>query len=536
MRRTFKIATGLLIGILLVVVVPIVVGWVGPYVDRRHNTKYTDSDAPIPSDAELALHRSLFIVDLHADTMMWDRDLLERSDYGHVDLPRLIDGNVAVQVFVAVTKTPPKEPAPAGALLPDHEAIAECFDADGFNRTGWLQVVQLRPVATWFDLEARAFYQAERLRGFVAGSERRHAEDPRQPVLRLILSVGDLREVVQRRLAGEPVVGAVLALEGAHWIGGAGADEASIREGVERLQAAGFRILGPIHQFQNDLGASSEGCDQLAGLTQHGRIFLDEAEKRGIILDLAHGSDESIREATEARAAPVVVSHTGVRETCEPAAGCEVERNMRDSDIRAVARTGGVIAIGYWPEATGRGVARIAAAFASAHRALSDSGFVEEMSADGTRYDPFEHIALGSDFDGDTAVPFDAGGLATLTAALTRYRDGSGKALFDEPALRRIMGANACRVLALRLPDGGPAAAREICGPLLHGSGDSRERGRSGPTWCGSATPAPARDRQTPRALGCCSAWQRRRYAAGVWPKLALKARVNCAWSPKPQR
>ena len=53
-----------------------------------------------------ALHETLGVVDLHADSLLWGRDLLERGDRGHVDVPRLIEGNVALQVFAASTKSP----------------------------------------------------------------------------------------------------------------------------------------------------------------------------------------------------------------------------------------------------------------------------------------------------------------------------------------------------------------------------------------------------------------------------------------------
>ena len=52
------------------------------------------------------MHQRLLIADLHADTLLWNRDLLKRSDYGHVDLPRLVEGNVAIQAFTVVTKSP----------------------------------------------------------------------------------------------------------------------------------------------------------------------------------------------------------------------------------------------------------------------------------------------------------------------------------------------------------------------------------------------------------------------------------------------
>jgi membrane dipeptidase len=54
----------------------------------------------------IALHQTLTIVDLHSDTLMWDRDVNDRASRGHVDVPRLTDGNVALQVFSSVSKTP----------------------------------------------------------------------------------------------------------------------------------------------------------------------------------------------------------------------------------------------------------------------------------------------------------------------------------------------------------------------------------------------------------------------------------------------
>ena len=52
------------------------------------------------------VHQQLFIADLHADPLMWDRDLLDRHNYGTVDIPRLLEGNVALQMFTVVTKRP----------------------------------------------------------------------------------------------------------------------------------------------------------------------------------------------------------------------------------------------------------------------------------------------------------------------------------------------------------------------------------------------------------------------------------------------
>ena len=57
------------------------------------------------SERAIELHKKVLITDLHADSLLWDRNLNDRATRGHVDIPRLIDGNVALQAFTVVTKT-----------------------------------------------------------------------------------------------------------------------------------------------------------------------------------------------------------------------------------------------------------------------------------------------------------------------------------------------------------------------------------------------------------------------------------------------
>ena len=67
--------------------------------------RVTKRSIPV-TDRARALHEKLFVADLHADTALWDRDLLARGTRGHVDVPRLVEGGVALQAFTIVTKTP----------------------------------------------------------------------------------------------------------------------------------------------------------------------------------------------------------------------------------------------------------------------------------------------------------------------------------------------------------------------------------------------------------------------------------------------
>ena len=95
--------------------------------------------APVPSEAALALHKRLVIGDWHSDALLWDRDLRQRSTRGHVDLPRLRDGNVALQVFTTVTKSP-------SGLNYEHNS------AEASDDITLLFIAQARSPRTWFDL------------------------------------------------------------------------------------------------------------------------------------------------------------------------------------------------------------------------------------------------------------------------------------------------------------------------------------------------------------------------------------------------
>ena len=69
---------------------------IGPSIlDGSQN--HTLNPGPYRVSAEAAaLHRTLLVADLHADTLLWGRDILAPSHGGHIDLPRLVDGNVGI--------------------------------------------------------------------------------------------------------------------------------------------------------------------------------------------------------------------------------------------------------------------------------------------------------------------------------------------------------------------------------------------------------------------------------------------------------
>ncbi|MDV7141957.1 membrane dipeptidase [Tropicimonas sp. TH_r6] len=362
-------------------------------VDRVRNPVVSHAPYPVSPEAQ-ALHDSLIVGDWHADTLLWKRDLLRRNSNGAVDLPRLEEGNVALQVFTAVTKSP------AGLNY-------EGNSAESFDNITALAVGQLWPIRTWDSLLQRALFQAKKLHRFEAESDGR---------LRIVRTQRDLEAVLAARAAGERVTGALLGIEGSHPLEG---DIAN----MDLLEAAGHRVIGLQHFFDNDLGGSLHGLDN-AGLTDFGRIVVSEIEKRGMVMDLAHSSPRVAAEALQLVSSPVIVSHTGIY------SHCEVKRNFLDALMIEVARTGGVIGIGFWKDVTcDDSPAGVAGAIKAAIAVVGE-----------------DHVSLGSDYDGSVTTAFDSSELAALTQALM-------EAGLSDAQVRKVMGENMLRVLRARLPE-----------------------------------------------------------------------------------
>jgi len=119
---------------------------------------HLEAHDPIPVSAEAqALHDRLFVADLHSDTLLWKRSLLRRANRGHVDLPRLQEGGVALQVFAAPTKVP------NGLNYEENTA-----DSDQLTL---LVKAQRWPMRTWNSPFERARYMASQLHRADAGSD-----------------------------------------------------------------------------------------------------------------------------------------------------------------------------------------------------------------------------------------------------------------------------------------------------------------------------------------------------------------------------
>ena len=345
------------------------------------------------SERATALHRTLTVADLHADSLLFGRDLARKSDYAQVDIPRLIEGNVALQVFSVVSKTP------RGLNIEENSA-----DTDSITLVA---IAGRWPLASWTSLKERALYQAKRLKRFAAESGGKFT---------VIETRRDLAAFLERRKSDPAITAGLLSLEGAQVLEG---DPAN----VAVLFDAGYRMMAPTHFFDNEMAGSAHGIDK-GGLTEAGRAMIRAMEERRMIVDVAHGSTAQIDDVLAMATRPVVVSHTGVRGTCDN------NRNLSDEQLRRIAANGGLVGIGFWETAT---CGPDAAATARAQK------YVADLIGAG-------QVGNGSDFDGVVRTPFDVSGMARLTEALI----ATGMADDDIGA---VMGGNQIRFLLENLPE-----------------------------------------------------------------------------------
>lgn len=373
--------------------ISVITAWIlsAPLVSLQAEKSFNKTlQAPVRvSPAAEKLHASLRVADLHADSLLFGRDLSKQSAVGHTDFPRLQRGGVRLQLFGVVTKVP------KGMNIKSNRG-----DSDAMRT---LTIAAAWPPSTIFSLRARAIYQGERL---VAMS------DSSPATVKVVRSRKDLDQA----LSQPGTIAALLALEGAHALEGK-------MENLDRLKRTGFTVIGLAHFFDNEFSGSAHGISK-GGLTEAGRSLVRKIEAEGMIVDLAHSSPQAMEEVLKLSSKPVIVSHTGVRGTCDN------QRNLTDAQLRSIARNGGLVGIGFWKTAV---CGTSAEAIARAIRHAVDVAGID-------------HVALGSDFDGAVTVPFDAAKLSAVTDALLR----SG---FSDAEIRKIMGENAIAFFQRALPD-----------------------------------------------------------------------------------
>ncbi|MBX6333542.1 MAG: dipeptidase [Gemmatimonadaceae bacterium] len=333
----------------------------------------------------------------------YDPDVRHTPAEGHTDLPRLAESGITAQFLAAWVD------APYAATVPDSSF-------------------------------ARAMRYIDAIHGLVS----RHPE-----LLRFATTGDDVRHAKR-----DGKVAIFIGVEGGHAIEGS-------LDHLRTFYQCGARYLTLTWNNGNAWAGSSigSGGTRTGGLTPFGEQVIREMERLGMLVDVSHTSDETLDDVLAIATRPVIASHSCAR------ALADHPRNLTDAQLRAIARSGGVVNVNFYPRFLDAGFCR---AMDAAESALVPAASAEERRAAlaaippvplDTLIDHIDHIArvagtdhvgLGSDFDGIAATP---AGLDDVTGfpRIARALMARGYSADD---VEKVLGANMLRVLddVLRAP------------------------------------------------------------------------------------
>ena len=379
----------------------------------NQDTSVTETTAVDP----LTIHQRAISIDMHADTAqrLLDEhvDLQQHLSDGHFDAVRAKAGGLDAQFFSIWV-----EPQLFG--LGGDRAMKRADD----------QIAAVRALAeqhpeTWF----------------------------------LATSADDIRRAVS-----EGKIAALMGLEGGYAI-----DERL--ENVKRYYDMGVRYMSPAWSVSTSwAGSSGDDAGRTRGLNEFGKSVVREMNRLGMMVDVSHVSDQTFWDIIETSTAPVVATHSACR------AIADVPRNLTDDMIRALAKTGGVVNVIFYPEHLEPGWqllkkevdAEIATMVQQASAAEPGGAVQKKLARDRVRQREFarrlppvkvsrivdhidhivklvgvDHVGIGSDFDGVQITTADLATVADLPNLTTELlRRG-----YSERDVNKILGGNMLRVL-----------------------------------------------------------------------------------------
>jgi membrane dipeptidase len=226
---------------------------------------------------------------------------------------------------------------------------------------------------------------------------------------------------------GQPIV--VQAVEGAQFIEGR-------LERIEEAYKRGVRLLQPLHErddMVSPLGDVYTATPHLGGLTPFGGEVIKECNRLGLLMDITHGTDETVRGALKVATQPFIVSHTGLRDAPgrRNVPADRLPRLISKELAREVAAAGGVIGVSW----------RLLVTTAEYVAAIRD--MVDVVGVD--------HVGIGTDTDltASYALPYtnkiwpDENGGFFYAVAGEMLKQG-----FTPDEIGKIGGGNFCRVFA----------------------------------------------------------------------------------------
>ncbi|HEX5966165.1 MAG TPA: dipeptidase [Pyrinomonadaceae bacterium] len=382
-----------------------------------NQNKQSSPSTETTNNDPVSIHQRAIAIDMHADTA---QRLLDEN----VDLQQqLSDGH-----FDAVR-------AKAGGL--DAQFFSIWVEPQLFGATG-----------------ARAMKRADDQIAAVRALAEKHPE-----TWALATSGEDIRGAVK-----DGKMAALMGLEGGYAI-----DERL--ENVQRYYDLGVRYMSPAWSVSTSwAGSSGDDVGRTRGLNEFGKSVVREMNRLGMIIDVSHVSDPTFWDIVNTSNAPVVATHSACRSIAD------VPRNLTDEMIRALAHTGGVVNVIFYPEHLEPGWsqkkkqvdAEIATMVQEASASEPGDAVHKKMARDRVRSREYaqrlppvnvsrivdhidhivklvgvDHVGIGSDFDG---VQITTTGLATVAELpnLTKELLNRG---YSETQINKILGGNMLRVL-----------------------------------------------------------------------------------------
>jgi membrane dipeptidase len=384
----------------------------------------TNTSTPTPSapaanvnSDPLAIHQRAIAIDMHADTTqrLLDEnvDLAQRLQDGHFDSVRAQEGGLDAQFFSIWV-----EP--------------ELFGAGG----------------------QKAMKRADDQIAAVHALAEKHPE-----TWQFAVSALDIRRAVS-----EGKMAALAGLEG-----GYGIDEKL--ENVQRYYSLGVRYMSPAWSVSTSwAGSSGDAIGEKRGLNEFGKQVIREMNRVGMMVDVSHVSDPTFWDIVNTSTEPVIATHSGCR------AIANVPRNLTDEMIVALAKTGGVVNVIFYPEHLEPGWsekkkevdAEIAPLVQRASEEEKGDVVHKKMARDAVRREQYakrlppvtvsrlvdhidhvaklvgiDHVGMGSDFDGVQSTLKDLSDVSQLPN-LTRELLRRG---YSESDIDKILGGNMLRVM-----------------------------------------------------------------------------------------
>ncbi len=279
-------------------------------------------------------------------------------------------------------------------------------------------------------------------------------------VIELALNADDIE-----RIGKQGKIAAVLDLEGSFDLDG----DLGVLRDLYRLGLRSAQL--PAHNWTNNYADSCCAPPKWHGLNEHGRAVVREMNRLGMVINVSHGSDDTVSQAIDVSAQPVVATHHGLRSFND------IPRNMPDWLLKKLAAKGGVIGFQIGNEFHNRKVFDWRTQHAgkpfwdTSAIANGPPKSIEEIDRTVAKQFPMvgvnapddlkltadgwvavvdraiqlvgeDHVALGSDFDGGPTPPRgmrDIRDLPAITDAMLRRG-------YSEERIRKFLGGNLLRV------------------------------------------------------------------------------------------